>query len=261
MSCPVSASIIYSFTYLCSSRFPSVFRDVSYGSPQIAPTPGSTSRQSSKHQSHPPSHTGLLELITHYPNVYNYLFPEQLLPQPEIALKEDQDQHPEAISKAFNPFEDGGEYESIPQLPMLPLPTFDPTRRRSRSRSSSTSASARSRRRHSVSFVVDVPDEHEAEFATLPGTQYPNSREPSCVLLNRRKSRYTIEEEKIVRATGKKRLRWTRNIFIPFFVLLNVSCTVVQWVFPKFWYICKLSLSSNKCFRSLIAPQSCRLFF
>ena len=61
----------------------------------------------------------------------------------------------------------------------------------------------------------------------------------SCILTNRRKSKYTIEEEKIVRAEGKKRLRWTRNIFMVFMLIANGVCIAISWTYPEYWYVCK----------------------
>ncbi|KAG4414127.1 hypothetical protein IFR04_012733 [Cadophora malorum] len=59
----------------------------------------------------------------------------------------------------------------------------------------------------------------------------------SCILTNRRKSKYTIEEEKIVRAEGKKRLRWTRNVFIVFMLIANGVCIAISWTYPEYWYV------------------------
>ena len=66
-------------------------------------------------------------------------------------------------------------------------------------------------------------------------------RRSSCVLLNQRKSIYTIQEEKEVRVSGKASLKYTKWFVILLFVLGNSTCIAVSWAFPKYWYICKHS--------------------
>jgi chitin synthase len=62
-------------------------------------------------------------------------------------------------------------------------------------------------------------------------------RKSSCVLVNRRKSQYTIEEEKVVRSVGKERLKWTKWVFCVFFFLANGACICISWMFEKYWWI------------------------
>lgn len=62
-------------------------------------------------------------------------------------------------------------------------------------------------------------------------------RKPSCVLVNRRKSKYTIEEEKVARAVGRKRLKWTKWIFVAFFLVANGACIAISWMFQKYWWV------------------------
>lgn len=62
-------------------------------------------------------------------------------------------------------------------------------------------------------------------------------RKSSCVLVNRRKSHYTVEEEKVVRAEGKKRLKWTKWSFCLFFFCANGLCIAISWKFEKYWYV------------------------
>ncbi|KAJ9134530.1 Glycosyltransferase family 2 protein [Coniochaeta hoffmannii] len=64
-----------------------------------------------------------------------------------------------------------------------------------------------------------------------------NRRKSSCVLVNRRKSQYTVEEEKVVRAVGKKRLKWTKWAFCTFFALANGACIAISWKFEKYWWV------------------------
>lgn len=62
-------------------------------------------------------------------------------------------------------------------------------------------------------------------------------RKSSTVLVNRRASKYTHEEEVTVRKVGKDRLRWTRNAFIVFFICINCGFAAISWCFPKYWFV------------------------
>ena len=96
----------------------------------------------------------------------------------------------------------------------------------------------------------------------IPDPNIPASRQrSSCVMQNVRKSKYTIEEEKVVRAVGKKRLRYTRNIFIVFFIIVNAVCITISWTYPEYWYICKLSLDASAHQKTNQIWQLCLLFF
>jgi len=101
---------------------------------------------------------------------------------------------------------------------------------------------------------IDGPKTQETREARIekagiykyaPDPSIPASRRrSSCVMVNDRKSIYSIAEEKVVRAVGKKRLRWTRNVFIVFFLIINIACITISWTFPEYWYICKFSSST-----------------
>ena len=86
----------------------------------------------------------------------------------------------------------------------------------------------------------DEFDEKDEKSQDQSGALVPGERLRSgCEFQNRRKSKYTIEEEAVVRAQGKKRLKWTKILFIPIALFLNGICISISWAFPKYWYICK----------------------
>lgn len=69
-----------------------------------------------------------------------------------------------------------------------------------------------------------------------PGQQ-AGRRKSSCVMVNRRASKYTIEEEKVVRQVGKKRLYWTKVCFIIGFIAINCGFSAISWLYPQYWYV------------------------
>lgn len=105
----------------------------------------------------------------------------------------------------------------------------------------------------SNSLAAETQEEREADV-TLLGEK-ARDRMSSTVLVNGRKSIYTIEEEKVVRAKGKKRLLLTRNLFILFFIGINASFITIIWVHPKYWYICKLR-NGSRPICNLLPPYS-----
>jgi chitin synthase len=82
---------------------------------------------------------------------------------------------------------------------------------------------------------------HNQHLLTSKDTRHPGQlagrRKSSCVLVNRRASKYGIEEEKEVRAIGKKRLYWTKIGVIITFIIFNVGFSAISWVFPKYWWV------------------------
>lgn len=69
-----------------------------------------------------------------------------------------------------------------------------------------------------------------------------NRRRASCVLENRRKSVYTIQEEKEERRVGKRRLKFTKWLLILIYVVANGVCIGISWAYPKLWFICECYL-------------------
>lgn len=136
-----------------------------------------------------------------------------------------------------------GEDEKMDKVASLPhiqfaadrrptAPTFDPTftfggdgRRESHVQSLDPDAQKRARK------------EAEEDRLDVYKKEGMNRRKSSCVLVNRRKSIYTIEEEKVVRTVGKKRLKWTKWAFVVFFFFMNGAFTAISWCFEKYWYV------------------------
>lgn len=136
--------------------------------------------------------------------------------------------------------------EKSPTQPEKAVTFWEPPRRSSLS--SISEKTGRDRRQSSLKFS-DPFEDPDAETGLrekirpdryTPDPRIPTSRrKSSCVLVNSRKSIYSLAEEKVVRAEGKKKLKYTKQIFILFFILANAACISIVWVFPKYWWVCK----------------------
>lgn len=94
-------------------------------------------------------------------------------------------------------------------------------------------------RRASESLTAEAQELAEKDALEFFEKEGVPKRRSSTVLLNRRKSKYTLEEEKVVRTIGKKQLKYTKFGVIVAFLCLNAVCIVVSWKFEKYWWVCK----------------------
>ena len=97
-------------------------------------------------------------------------------------------------------------------------------------------------RRESQSLTLENQARAQKDASKELGEKYGEKgamerRKSSCVLVNRRKSNWTIEEEKEVRAAGKKKLKWTKWAFVVAFFVANGGCIAISWNFQKYWWV------------------------